>query len=219
MDGSPPVKLGDGAVWSLSRDGKWVLATLSDPSQLIVLPTGPGEIKHLERNGIEIYGEGGGWLPDGKRVVFTGREAGHGMRTYIQEIEGGAPRPVTPEGVTGTTVSPDGKFAIAKDESPMIYPIEGGQPRPIVGLLDGETNFRWAADSRSLYVYQPQDVPIKIYRLDSVTGHRELWKELVPPDPSGILGPAGVQLTLDGKAYTYVLSRTLSTLYLAEQLR
>ena len=219
MDGSPPVKLGDGAVWSLSRDAKWVLATLSDPSQLIVLPTGPGEVKHLERNGIEIYGEGGGWLPDGKRVVFTGREAGHGMRTYIQEIDGGSPRPITPEGVTGTTVSPDGKFVIAKDQSPMIYPIEGGQPRPIVGLLEGETNFRWAADSRSLYVYQPQDVPIKIYRLDSVTGHRELWKELVPADPSGILGPAGVQLTLDGKAYTYVLSRTLSTLYLAEQLR
>ena len=219
MDGSPPVKLGDGAVWSLSRDGKWVLATLSDPSRLIVLPTGPGEVKHLERNGIEIYGEGGGWLPDGKRVVFTGREAGRGMRTYIQEIEGGTPRPVTPEGVTGTTISPDGKFVIAKDQTAMIYPIEEGQPRPIVGLLNGETNFRWAADSRSLYVYQPQDVPIKIYRLDSVTGHRELWKELVPADPSGILGPAGVQLTLDGKAYTYVLSRTLSTLYLAEQLR
>ena len=219
MDGSPPVKLGDGAVWSLSRDGKWVLATLSDPSQLIVLPTGPGEVKHLERKGIEIYGEGGGWLPDGKRVVFTGREAGHGMRTYIQEIEGGTPRPVTPEGVTGTTVSPDGKFVIAKDQLAMIYPIEEGKPQPIVGLLDGETNFRWAADSRSLYVYQPQDVPIKIYRLDSVTGRRELWRELVPADPSGILGPAGVQMTLDGKAYIYVLSRTLSTLYLAEQLR
>ena len=219
MDGSPPVKLGDGAVWSLSRDGKWVLATLSNPSRLIVLPTGPGEVKNIEPNGIEIYGEGGGWLADGKRVVFTGREPGHGMRTYIQEIDGGKPKPVTPEGVTGTTVSPDGKFVIAKDQLPMIYPIDGGQPRAIVGLAEGETNFRWAADSRSLYVYQPQNVPIKIYRLDSVTGHRELWKELAPADPSGILGPAGVQLTLDGKAYTYVLSRTLSTLYLAEQLR
>jgi hypothetical protein len=219
MDGSPPVKLGDGAVWSLSRDGKWVLATLSNPSRLIVLPTGPGEVKNIEPNGIEIYGEGGGWLADGKRVVFTGREPGHGMRTYIQEIDGGKPKPVTPEGVTGTTVSPDGKFVIAKDQVPMIYPIDGGQPRAIVGLAEGETNFRWAADSRSLYVYQPQNVPIKIYRLDSVTGHRELWKELAPADPSGILGPAGVQLTLDGKVYTYVLSRTLSTLYLAEQLR
>jgi serine/threonine protein kinase len=221
MDGSPPVKLGDGAAWSLSPDGKWVLATLSTPSQLILLPTGPGEIKRIEQAGIGIYGLGGGWLPDGKRVIFTGREQGHSMRTYIQEIDGGPPRPITPEGVTGTVLSPDGKFVVAKDQAqkPLIYPIEGGEPRPITDLGNDETAFRWAADNRSLYVYRTQEVPIKIYLLDALTGHRELWKEVVPADPSGILGPVGFQMTLDGKSYTYVLSRTLSTLYLAEQLK
>ena len=221
MDGSPPVKLGDGAAWSLSPDGKWVLATLATPSQLILLPTGPGEIKRIERAGIEIYGLGGGWLPDGKRVIFTGREQGHSMRTYIQEIDGGPPRPITPEGVTGTVLSPDGKFVVAKDQAqkPLIYPVEGGEPRPIIDLGNDETAFRWAADSRSLYVYRTQELPIKIYRLDTFTGHRELWKEVVPADPSGILGPVGFLMTLDGKAYTYVLSRTLATLYLAEQLK
>jgi serine/threonine protein kinase len=221
MDGSPPVKLGDGAAWSLSPDGKWVLATLSTPSQLILLPTGPGEIKRIEQAGIGIYGLGGGWLPDGKRVIFTGREQGHSMRTYIQEIDGGPPRPITPEGVTGTVLSPDGKFVVAKDQAqkPLIYPIEGGEPRPITDLGNDETAFRWAADGRSLYVYRTQEVPIKIYLLDALTGHRELWKEVVPADPSGILGPVGFQMTLDGKSYTYVLSRTLSTLYLAEQLK
>jgi serine/threonine protein kinase len=221
MDGSPPVKLGDGAAWSLSPDGKWVLATLSTPSQLILLPTGPGEIKRIEQAGIGIYGLGGGWLPDGKRVIFTGREQGHSMRTYIQEIDGGPPRPITPEGVTGTVLSPDGKFVVAKDQAqkPLIYPVEGGEPRPITDLGNDETAFRWAADSRSLYVYRTQEVPIKIYLLDALTGHRELWKEVVPADPSGILGPVGFQMTLDGKSYTYVLSRTLSTLYLAEQLK
>jgi serine/threonine protein kinase len=221
MDGSPPVKLGDGAAWSLSPDGKWVLATLSTPSQLILLPTGPGEIKRIEQAGIGIYGLGGGWLPDGKRVIFTGREQGHSMRTYIQEIDGGPPRPITPEGVTGTVLSPDGKFVVAKDQAqkPLIYPVEGGEPRPITDLGNDETAFRWAADGRSLYVYRTQEVPIKIYLLDALTGHRELWKEVVPADPSGILGPVGFQMTLDGKSYTYVLSRTLSTLYLAEQLK
>jgi len=221
MDGTPPVKLGDGAVWSLSPDGKWVLATLSTPSQLILLPTGPGEIKRIEQAGIQIYGLGGSWLPDGKRVIFTGREQGHSMRTYIQEINGGPPQPITPEGVTGTVLSPDGKFVVAKDQTqkPLIYPVEGGEPLPIVDLGNDETAFRWAADSRSLYVYRTQEVPIKIYRLDALTGHRELWKEVVPADPSGILGPVGFQMTLDGKSYTYVLSRTLATLYLAEQLK
>jgi serine/threonine protein kinase len=221
MDGSQPVKLGDGAVWSLSPDGKWVLATLSTPSQLILLPTGPGEVRRIDPGGIEIYGLGGSWLPDGKQVIFTGREAGHSMRTYIQQIDGGPPRPITPEGVNGTVLSPDGKFVVAKDQAqkPMIYPVEGGEPRPIIDLGIDETAFRWAADSRSLYVYRSQEVPIKIYRLDALTGHRELWKEVVPADPSGILGPVGFQMTLDGKAYTYVLSRTLVTLYLAEQLK
>ncbi len=221
MDGSQPVKLGDGAVWSLSPDGKWVLATLSTPSQLILLPTGPGEVRRIDPGGIEIYGLGGSWLPDGKQVIFTGREAGHSMRTYIQQIDGGPPRPITPEGVNGTVLSPDGKFVVAKDQAqkPLIYPVEGGEPRPIIHLGIDETAFRWAADSRSLYVYRSQEVPIKIYRLDALTGHRELWKEVVPADPSGILGPVGFQMTLDGKAYTYVLSRTLVTLYLAEQLK
>lgn len=221
MDGSPPARLGEGAAWSLSPDGKWVFATLLTTSQIVLLPTGPGEIRRVQRGGIEIYGLGGSWLPDGKRLIFTGREPGHNMRTYIQEIDGGSPRPITPEGVVGTVVSPDGKYLVAKDleQKPHIYPIEGGEPHPIEHLQGDETATRWAADNRSLYVYRPDAVPIKIYLLDAWTGHRELWKELVPADPSGILGPAGFQTTPDGKSYVYVLSKTLSTLYLAEQLK
>lgn len=220
MDGSPPVKLGEGAVWSLSPDGKWVLATLSTPSQLILLPTGPGEIKRIPPHAIEFYGAGGGWFPDGKRFVFTGREQGHSMRTYIQAIDGGPPKPITPEGVTGIAISPDGKFLAARDQQrkPIIYPVEGGEPRPISNLGNDEMAFAWA-DNRTVYVFRPQEIPIKISRLDTMNGQRQLWKELAPADPAGILGPAGVQMTLDGKSYTYVLSRTLSTLYLAEQLR
>jgi Tol biopolymer transport system component len=221
MDGSTPIKLGEGAAWALSPDGKWVLATMLTTVQIVLLPTGPGEIKRLERGGIEIYGLGGGWLPDGKRVIFTGREPGHNMRTYIQEVDGGPPRPITPEGVTGTVVSPDGKFCIARDETQklLIYPVEGGEPHVVAGLRNNETAPRWAADSRSLYVFQPEGVPIKIDRLDVWTGQRQLWKELVPADPSGILGPVGFITTPDGKSYVYVLSKTVATLYLAEQLK
>jgi len=220
MDGSPPIELGEGAAWSLSPDGKWVLATMLTTSQLVLLPTGAGEVKRVDRGPIEIYGLGGGWLPDGKQVVFTGREPGHSMRTYIQQVDGGLPRPITPEGVTGTAVSPDGKFLIAKSESQnlAIYPIAGGEPHPIAGLGSNETAPRWAADNRSLYVYQPEGLPVRIDRLDAWTGHRELWKELAPADPSGILGPLGFQTTPDGKSYVYVLSKTLATLYLVEQL-
>jgi serine/threonine protein kinase/Tol biopolymer transport system component len=221
MDGSPPIKLGDGAAWALSPDGKWVLAILSAPSQVVLLPTGPGEIRRLERDGIEIYGLGGSWFPDGKRVLFTGREQGHRMRTYMQGIDGGKPSPITPEGTAGTVLSPDGKLVVTtnQEQKRALYEVEGGEPRSIAGLGDGDQVIRWSADGGSLYVYRPQDLPIKVYRLNLSTGHRESWKDLVPADPAGILGPVSISMTPDGKAYIYVLSRTLSSLYLAEELR
>ena len=54
-NGSPAVRLGDGAVARLSPDGKWALTVLFTPSQLAVLPTGAGEARTLERGPIEQY--------------------------------------------------------------------------------------------------------------------------------------------------------------------
>ena len=33
------------------------------------------------------------WLPDSKSIVFAGSEAGHGIRLYVQSIDGGKPAP------------------------------------------------------------------------------------------------------------------------------
>ena len=51
------------------------------------------------------------WLPDGKHIVFSGNEPDHGVRFYVQDINGGKPRAFSPEGVHGTAfiVSPDGR--------------------------------------------------------------------------------------------------------------
>jgi Tol biopolymer transport system component len=221
MDGSPPIKLGEGAAWALSPDGKWVLAILSTPPQLVLLPTGPGEIKRMERDGIDIYGLGGSWLPDGQRVLFTGRESGHGIRTYVQNVDGSKPAPLTPEGFTGTLLSPDGKLLVAADRQHkrLIFPLDGGEPRSVAGLNDDEFVARWNIDGRSLYVFRPEGLPIRVFLLDSYSGRRELWKEVVPPDPAGVLGPASIVITPDGKSFIYVLSRTLASLYLVEDLK
>ena len=37
--------------------------------------------------------------PDGKRLLVAGFEEGKGQRVYVQDLAGGVPRPVTPEGV------------------------------------------------------------------------------------------------------------------------
>jgi hypothetical protein len=144
------------------------------------------------------------------------------LRTYVQSVDGGPPRPVTPEGITGSLVSPDGQFLLARDldekEAIAVYPLTGGEPRPIPGLEEEDRVIRWGLDGRSLYVYRPRERPLKFFKLNVVTGQREAEKEIVPADLAGIRGPVNVLLTPDGRGYIYAFTRSLSDLYLATDL-
>jgi hypothetical protein len=64
-----------------------------------------------------------------------------------------------------------------------------------------------------------QEICQKVYRLDFATGHRILWKELIPSDSAGVsrLGP--IVITPDGKSCLYGYHRVLSDLYLVEGLK
>ncbi len=219
-DGSPAVRLGEGNGWGLSPDGQWVITQLFDPPTLTLLRTGAGSPRNLPRGQIAQYGLGASWLPDGKRVLFLGQEAGRALRCYVQDIEGGPPRAVTPEGVVGTVVSPDGKYVIAAapGQKRALYPIEGGSPVPLPGLEDQDNIIRWAADGRSLFTFQQSGLPVRIYRLDVASGRRELWREVTPSDPTGILPFFKVFVAADGKAYVYSFTRSLFRLFLVEGL-
>jgi hypothetical protein len=62
-------------------------------------------------------------------------------------------------------------------------------------------------------------MPIKVFRLDLATGRRELLKEVMPNDTTGIFWPNSIFVTPDGKGYVYKLQRHLSDLYLVEGLK
>lgn len=221
-DGTSAIQLGDGYGGAFSPDGKWVSSILSSPPQILLLPTGAGQTKRLESFGIEQFGYSTSWLPDGKSIVFNGKESGRLLRTYVQSVDGGPPRPVTPEGITGSLVSPDGQFLLARDldekEAIAVYPLTGGEPRPIPGLEEEDRVIRWGLDGRSLYVYRPRERPLKLFKLNVATGQREAEKEIVPADLAGIRGPVNVLLTPDGRGYIYAFTRSLSDLYLATDL-
>src|SRR5450830_140038 len=106
-DGGPVVRLGDGTPYGFSPDGKWALAVIDTPPQLVIYPTGPGETQRLPRGNLEAY-QTAGWFPDGKSVLVVGNETGKASRCYAQDLSGGPPRPVTPEATTNGLVSPDG---------------------------------------------------------------------------------------------------------------
>lgn len=220
-EGSPAVRLGEGAATSLSADGKWAATVLHTPPQIVILPTGTGQPITMERGGIDEY-SWATWFPDGKRILFTGREPGRAMRCYVQEISDGAkPRAVTPEGVVGTRVSPDGKFVVSTNNvnQTSLYPIDGGEPRHLAGLAAGEKVICWSSDNHSLYVRGAEELPIRVYRLDLISGHKEIVKEVMPADRAGLVVAPKILLTPDGKSYVYEMRRNLTTLFLANGLK
>jgi Tol biopolymer transport system component len=161
------------------------------------------------------------WFPDGQRILFSGIEPGHDARCYVQNINGGAPQPITPDGTICILISPDGKFSVAinPDQQAILYPVEGGSPVPIKGLSKGDIPIQWSADGRAFYVHQDKEMPNKIYLVNISTGQKTFWKELSPPDTTGLLYLGPVLITPDGKSYVYSYGRNQSDLYLASGLK
>jgi eukaryotic-like serine/threonine-protein kinase len=222
MDGSPAVRLGDGVSFALSPDEKWVLSGLPKPPvQFNLLPTGAGESKELTHDQINrLWAR---WFPDGKRVLFAGDEPGKGVRLYVQDLNSGQVKAITGEGVNGSliAISPDGKQValVGPDQKPAMLTVESGEIRPIAGLHAGEAPIAWTSDGRSLFVYRLGEVPASVNKLDLATGQRKLWKQLVPPDVSGVTDISSILITSDGNDYVYEYGRTLSDLYLVNDLK
>jgi dipeptidyl aminopeptidase/acylaminoacyl peptidase len=221
-DGSPAVLLGEGGAVSLSPDGKWVVAqTQASPSQLRLLTTGAGEAKPLTNDNINH--SWAHWFPDGKRVLFSGNEPGKGVRLYVLDVASGKSQPISVEGVNGTAfiISPDSQWiaGIGPDQKGYLYPAAGGDPRVIPGFNSGEQPITFSSDGRSLYVYQPGELPARVDRLDLQTGKRALWKELIPSDPAGVETIGPILITPDAKTCIFGYHRMLADLYLVEGLK
>ncbi|PYX72583.1 MAG: hypothetical protein DMG72_14535 [Acidobacteria bacterium] len=221
-DGSPAVLLGEGGAVALSPDGKSVIAQTQDsPSQLKLLTTGAGEAKDLTND--KVNHSWAHWFPDGKRILFSGNEPGKGVRLYVYEPASGKSQAITPEGVNGTAfvVSPDSQWVagIGPDHKGYLYPLAGGEPRVIPGLNPGEQPITWSSDGRSLYVYQPGELPARVDRLDVQTGQRSLWKQLMPSDPAGVETIGPILMTPDAKTCVFGYHRMLADLYLVEGLK
>ncbi len=221
-DGSPAVRLGEGGAWGLSPDGRTALAIAGDvPNQKIVLyPLGAGEPRSLPTAGLRL--ENGSFLPDGRRVVFSGSEPERGVRLWIQGIDEQKPRAFSPEGyrLIVRSVSPDGKFVVARgsDRRFYLYPVDGGEPTAIDGLEANEVPAGWFG-ANILGLRRRGELPARIRLLDTRTGRKEAWKEFMPQDAAGVSSIGTVAVTPDRRWYAYSYVRSLADLYVMEGLK
>jgi Tol biopolymer transport system component len=218
-DGSPAVRLGDGSFGALSPDGGWAISLVGSPAKLVLLPTGVGEPRQLTDDKTDHFNVG--WLPDSKSIVFSSAAPGHSARSYLLDIAGGTPRALTPEGITGTNISPDGKSLLAVDgkRQRWLYPVAGGEPQKINAVINPDERIMgFFPDGKSLRL-RTATVPSQITRVDLTTGKRDPLQQIAPADPAGVQSLPVIKFSADGKSYAYSIGRLLSDLYVVDGLK
>jgi len=214
-DGSPAIRLGDGTSEALSPDGQWVLSIPRNrkPAQIVMLPTGTGQPHQITHD--RINHRNARWFPDGTHILFQGEEDNRPARLWMQALDGTPPRAITPENVSGTQVTPDGRFVLGRnpDRRFSLYPIAGGSPVPVPALKSGDVPTRFSSDGRSLFVATFGKIPALLYKIDLASGERTLSREAMPADPSGLINVGPIFVTPDGSMTVYSYTRLLSDLY------
>jgi len=219
-DGSPPIRLGEGLAGAISPDGKWVVTSPKKDGVLAIVPTGAGEARPLTHDKISFSAVR--YLPDGKHLLATGIESGHGVRNYLIDANTGDSKPVTPEGTSGIVLSRDGRLVAVttSDGTYGIWSLEDGSFRAIPGWDPQLFVAGWATDQTSLYAApKHRSSTTEVFRVNIQTGKKESWKTFGEHIGSGISGISPPLFSDDGSAYAYIYSQVLSVAYVVRGLK
>jgi Tol biopolymer transport system component len=220
-DGSPPARIGEGLAMAISPDTKWAITRRAKGGPLNLVPTGAGESRQLTHDDVSY--DRAQFFPDGKRLLAYGIEAAHGGRDYVIDLSSGDSKAITPEGMSGVQLSPDGKSVAvrASDGKRGIWSLEAGAFRAIPGLESKDTVIGWTPDGESVYVapYIRGAKAYQVYRANIQTGKLEPWKSFgadIGAQGATLVAP---HLSSDGTAYAYLYVRILSEAYVVTGLK
>ena len=211
-DGSPAVRLAEGASPSFSPDGKWVLGRpwqFDMPTQ-IAHWWGKSRPSHRRR-------------PSAARVLLPGRAAypAHGqpigarLRMWVLDSGGRSATP-GPEGATARRrgcISPDGKLRAARDPEGnlTIYPDSGGKPIPV--LRRSLAKNRCSGTQMEKPYWWAGTRPAGL-RNQFGNGETQVLRTFIPADPTGLFGNTAPSFWRDMKSYVYAYQRIASDLSL-----
>jgi len=205
-DGTAAVRLGEGAPLSLSRDQQWVLSEVpTQPVRLMAYPTGVGTSRRLD-HGEFVAISAGSFIGDGKNFVICGNTLKGTSGCYTGSTDGGVIHPFFTGSVQSLAVAPDGSFMVANvaDSGYRQVLFRDGSSRAVPGLLASDELLRFSPDGRELWTRNPNDIPVRVQRVDIGTGAR---RSLLPPFdfPSPALtGVQAVSLADDPRTYAYI---------------
>jgi hypothetical protein len=213
-DGSPAVRIGDGAIMALSSDNKSVLTALpTSPMQLMIYPTGPGSPRRIDTGSIAVISSAT-FLGSGGDVLVCGNELKRSARCYVRSSKGGPLRAVTPEGTGKGISSPDGKSIIASGaDGYRMFAVADGTLQTIRGLVADDRILRFSPDSKALWVRRGVSQPVHIDRIDLASGARTPLIPDFSPRRPGVLNTLEVSLADDPRTYAYMEREVSSFLF------
>jgi len=220
--GGPAIRLDDGRGRDLSSDGAFVLALTNDPPErLLIVPTGAGDVREIAVAGIEHFMTAR-FLPGEEEVVLVASRPSEGPRLWKVSVQGGEPQPISQDDIASWFffgVSPDGQWvaAIRADQTPMLYPTNGGEARRIHGAEEGDFPVHWSRQEE-LLVCRRESKRSLIYALDLQSGQRTLVHTLAPMDPAGVEGVYPIHFGADYDTYVFGYRIMMSSLFLATGL-
>jgi len=222
LDGSAATPIGEGYGIVLSPDKRWALAQkLPEPLQLWLLPLGPGEAKRISPPNLQANFPAN-FLSDGRRVIYAANEVGHRPRVWLQDLSGGAPRPITEEGFVGWQISPDDKWLVTydNDNTPTLFSMETRKSQALPFVKRNQGILGWTSDGQ-LYVGTIPNVVRSAVHIDKVNPHTGAvtpWRDLAVPPIEGIFPEAPV-ITPDGSTYGFGYRLRLWDLYTVSGVR
>jgi hypothetical protein len=88
---------------------------------------------------------------------------------------------------------------------------ESGPPVP--GLTNLDYPIGWTLDRRAIVAGAPREVPMRLQRVDLVTGQRTPIKTLIPPESAGVNFLAAGYWNERNKSYVYSYGTELTQLF------
>jgi Tol biopolymer transport system component len=157
---------------SFSRDGAWMAYVTFPQGELWRCRTDGSEPLQLTFPPMKVHDPH--WSPDGKRIVYSGLQAGGQWQLYVVSTDGGTPQPLLPVSMVGIdpTWSPDGNSILfgqppAADTSLVKNSLQilnlQTQNVSVVPGSEGVRGPRWSPDGRYISATSATDTRLLLF--------------------------------------------------------
>jgi eukaryotic-like serine/threonine-protein kinase len=220
MDGSAPVKIGEGGYGSdISDDGKSVLVVLPGASRIQVIPVGAGTPQALSFEGFQIGSAN--WFPDNQHILLFANPVTQPLGLYMTDRNGTPPKMLVRQFSGWADIMPNGQdLLMLVDRTFVRRSLKDGSETKLRTLQPGEVPVDWAAEPNHLFTQISSPTEVHIDKIDLTSDRRETWQVFEPRDQEGAqLIVEQVSITPDGRWMVITYLHQFGEFYSSSTLR